>query len=84
MFKLLFLLLLACAKNTAVTTDTEVDLVDEIITGTVISEDTGSTVYGVSPADDCSQREGEKVCNLVLPDHLMNTWKLYNYKGDII
>ena len=46
MFKLLFLLLLACAKNTAVTTDTEVDLVDEIITGTVISEDTGSTVYG--------------------------------------
>jgi thiol-disulfide isomerase/thioredoxin len=58
--------------------------VDEILTGTVISEDTGSIVYGVYPTDDCSQREGDKICNLVLPDHLLNTWKLYNYEGDII
>jgi len=84
MLKLLFLLLFACTKSATVTTDTKTDLVDEILTGTVISEDTGSIVYGVYPTDDCSQREGDKICNLVLPDHLMETWELYNQKGDII
>ena len=82
MFKLLFLLLFACTKSATVTTETEIT--DEIVTGTVISEDTGSIVYGVHASEDCSQREGEKICNLVLPDHLLDTWKLYDYEGDII
>ena len=84
MFKLLFLLLFACAQSDPTPGDTESSIVDEVITGTVISGDTSSVVYGVHASDDCSQREGEKICNLVLPDHLMETWDLYNQKGDII
>jgi len=85
MFKLLFLLLLfACTKNTIATIETEDDIVEEVITGTILDEDTGTPVYGVYAADDCSQREGDKICNLVLPDHLLNTWELYDHEGDII
>tara|TARA_R110002020_G_C15916116_1_gene742396 strand:- start:11 stop:622 length:612 start_codon:yes stop_codon:yes gene_type:complete len=82
MFKLLFLLLFACTKSATITTEAEP--ADEIVTGTVMNEDTASIIYGVYASEDCSQREGEKICNLVLPDHLLDTWKLYDYEGDII
>ena len=85
MFKLLFLLLFACTKSATVTIDTEADLSDEIVTGVIENEDTGlPVVYGVQASDDCSQNIGDTVCNLILPDHVLQTWELYNQKGDII
>ena len=67
------------------TIDTEADLSDEIVTGVIENEDTGlPVVYGVQASDDCSQNIGDTVCNLILPDHVLQTWELYNQKGDII
>jgi len=84
MFKLLFLLLFACTKSAPVTIDTEAAAADEVIVGVVENEDTGSTVYGVHASEDCSQNIGDTVCNLVLPDHVLQTWELYSQKGDIV
>jgi len=83
MFKLLFLLF-ACTKGTPVTITTEGNPSDEVIVGVVENEDTGSTAYGVHASDDCSQNIGDTVCNLVLPDHALQTWELYSQKGDIV
>ena len=83
MFKLLFLLL-ACTKSAPVTVDIDTDVSDEVIVGVVESEDTGTPVYGVHASEDCSQNIGDTVCNLVLPDHALQTWELYSQKGDIV
>ena len=83
MFKLLFLLF-ACTKGTPVTVDIDTDVSDEVIVGVVEGEDTGTPVYGVHASEDCSQNIGDTVCNLVLPDHALQTWELYSQKGDIV